>query len=152
MLVDDLKSLLRRLRLVPSTPVPRSARNATANTTLEQYLNTAIRQGYLECTRVGDAKGAPTKRGRGAAAAAATQGGDEAVAYEWRWGPRAFAEVGEHDVARFVAEFMVERTRGELDDGDDDVPIDDDPAASKMRDGMLRGIERAAGGSLAPLV
>ena len=116
--------------------------------TVENFFNLAIRQGYLDCQRVGDAKGAQKKRGR---AAAATQGGEEPVALEWRWGPRAMAEVGEYDIARFVADFMVERTRGEAADDDDD-DLEEDPEARKMREGMMRGIERAAGGNLVPLM
>lgn len=112
----------------------------------------AIRQGYLDRQRVGEGKGGQKKRGR---APAATQGGnnDDAVMLEWRWGPRAMAEVGEQDIARFVAEFMVDRTRGDMEvEDDEEEGVREDPETKKMREGMLRGIERAAGGNLVGLV
>lgn len=144
-----MKSILRRLRLTPTTAVPRNARSTAANTTLEAFLGNAVRQGYLDLQRVGDVKGAQKKRGR----ATATQAnGDDAVALEWRWGPRAMAEVGEHDVARFVADFMVERTRGETENDDDDDDAQESPEAKKMREAMMRGIDRAAGGDLVQLM
>ena len=45
------------------------------------------------------------------------------MTYEWRWGARSHAEVGEQALAAFVAEFMAERTLRDQDDDDDD---DDD--------------------------
>lgn len=142
--------LLRRLRLTTNSQIPRNARSTQQSLTLEQYLNNAIRQGYLERQRVGEVKGQQKKRGR---AAAVTQGGanDDAIVFEWRWGPRAYAEVGEQDVARFVAEFMVERTRGDVNDEEEEENVGEDPEAKKMREGMMRGIERAAGGNLTEL-
>ncbi|KIP01274.1 hypothetical protein PHLGIDRAFT_97080 [Phlebiopsis gigantea 11061_1 CR5-6] len=148
---NDLRTLLRRLRLTANTQVPRDARASLQHYTLDQFLSTAIRQGYLDRQRIGEAKGAQKKRGR----ASATQGGnnDDAVILEWRWGPRAMAEVGEQDIARFVADFMVERTRGDVDSEDDEGGnAHEDPETKKMRDGMLKGIGKAAGGNLAELL
>ena len=117
------------MRLTPASSVPRNARSAAANTTLEAFLANAVRQGYLDLQRVGDAKGAQKKRGR----ITATQAnGDESVAHEWRWDPRAMAEVGEHDIARFMADFMVERTRGDPENDDDDVQ-ESKPVSKKPR-------------------
>lgn len=147
---DDLKTFLRRLRLLPTTPIPTNSRVQHPAHTLENFLAISVRQGYLDLQRLGDAKGAPRKRGR---APAATQGNaDEGIVYEWRWGPRAQAEVGEQDVARFVADFMVERARHEASGEDADEDVEDTPEVKKMRERTYGGIEKAAGGSLAALV
>lgn len=109
--------------------------------TVDQFLALSIRQGYLEKLRVGETK-ATKKRGR---AAAATQNGNaEEIAFEWRWGPRSMAEVGEADIARFVSEFMVERGRAEAGEDDDE----EVPQTQKTTDAMYKGIERSAGGEL----
>lgn len=150
--LDELRTLLRRLRLTSTSQVPRNSRSVQQSLTVEQFLAMAIRQGYLERQRVGEAKGGQKKRGR---APATIQGGnnDDAVMFEWRWGPRATAEVGEQDIARFVAEFMVDRTRGDVEvENDEEGGVQEDPETRKMREGMLRGIERAAGGNLVGLV
>lgn len=141
---DDLRTFLRRLRLTPAADAPFNARSTAQHTSVEHFLGTAIRQGYLDRQRVGDTGKGAKKRGRAAAGTQAANG-EEAV-FEWRWGARAYAEVGEADVARFVAEFMVERTRGEEEEG-----VQESPETRKMREGMMKGIERAAGGSLAEL-
>ena len=39
------------------------------------------------------------------------RGKENGVVWEWRWGPRAAAEIGEVAVGWFVAEFIAERTR-----------------------------------------
>ncbi|EKM51401.1 uncharacterized protein PHACADRAFT_152114 [Phanerochaete carnosa HHB-10118-sp] len=151
---NDLKAYLRRLRLNQNTPIPTNARLPHAAPTLEAFLWQCVRQGYLDLQRLGDAKGGPKKRGRAPAATQVGNGGDEAVVYEWRWGPRAQAEVGEQDVARFVADFMVERARHEAAGGDTDEDEDAGETAEvkKMRERTMGGIERAAGGNLAVLV
>lgn len=135
-----------------NSQIPRDSRSVYQSLTLEQFLTAAIRQGYLDRQRVGEAKGAQKKRGRGPTA---TQGGnnDDSIVFEWRWGPRAMAEVGEQDIARFVTEFMVERTRGDADVEDDDEDnVQEDPETKKMKEGVMRGIERAAGGNLVGVV
>lgn len=142
------------MRLHPSTPIPTNARVPHPAPTLEAFLYLCVRQGYLDLQRLGDVKGAPKKRGRASAATQAANGGDEAVVYEWRWGPRALAEVGEQDVGRFVADFMVERGRREAtgEDADEDEDVGEMAEVKKMRERTMGGIERAAGGNLAMLV
>ena len=85
--------------------------------------------------------------------------------WEWHWGPRAASEVGEQDVARFVADFMVE-TDQVMDDASNDGkqpsqnPSGDgeeneDEAEARMqasRERKVKAIERAAGGNLAELM
>ena len=68
------------------------------------------------------------------------------AAYEWRWGPRAAAEVGERAVAQFVAEFMAVRP-GENDGDEDAVSAPDDEATQKRVQLVFRGVERAAAGA-----
>lgn len=112
--------LLRRLRLRPPTQLALPAHTPHRTLTLDAYLLQLQRQGYLDRTRLGGTGGTSQKRGRGGrgggggGGGGATQqggaGGEESdVAWEWRWGPRALAEIGEVAVARFVAEFMAER-------------------------------------------
>ena len=75
---------------------------------------------------------------------------DEGRTYEWRWGTRAFCEVGEEGVAKFVAEFMV------ASDGDGDEEGVGSAAARKkqqaLADKMYAGIQKAAGGKLYELI
>jgi melanoma-associated antigen len=131
---------------------------------VDAYLTHLIRQGYLDRQRAGDIKGAGAKRAR-SRAIVTTQGdgGEEIGTWEWRWGNRSQSEVGEKGVAKFIAEFMVERLGG------DDLDEDEDEGAGPSRKGkrkgkgkqtvnaekrmenMLIGIERAAGGNLAEM-
>ena len=171
----DLRTLLRRLRLRSPTQLALPAHSPHRTLTLEAYLQQLQRQGYLDRTRIGassgGAGGTSQKRGRGRGGGATQQGGggeDNDVAWEWRWGPRAMAEIGEAAIARFVAEFMAERAssggggpRGSAagDGGGDGEGSDEEGSgrrarahreeAQKRLDALLRGVERAAGGDLA---
>ena len=105
--------LLRRLRLRPPTQLALPAHSPHRTLNLDAYLLQLQRQGYLLRTHIGGGGGASQKRSRGRPGGATQQGSgggeDSDVAWEWRWGPRAMAEIGEAAVARFVAEFMAER-------------------------------------------
>ena len=84
------------------------------------------------------------------------------MSYEWRWGSRAQSEVGEKAIARFVGEFMVERTLRErqiaaMEDDEDDEGSDvrrNQPVVEpqeekeRMLKVMLEGISKAVGGNL----
>lgn len=178
----DLRTLLRRLRLRPPTQLALPAHSLHRTLTLEAYLLQLQRQSYLDCSRVGaassGANGTSQKRGRGRTGGA-TQGSgggeDNDVAWEWRWGPRAMAEIGEEAIAHFVAEFMAERAiggggaggggggsggRAAAGDGGGDGEMSDDEAggrgtrarredAKRRLAALLKGVERAAGGDLA---
>jgi hypothetical protein len=179
----DLRTLLRRLRLRPPTQLALPAHSPHRTLTLDAYLNQLQRQGYLDRSRIGStgsggANGASQKRGRGRTGGA-TQGigggEDNDVAWEWRWGPRAMAEIGEEAIAHFVAEFMAERASGgggaggggsgsggraAGGDGGGDGEVSDDEAggrgararredAQRRLAALLKGVERAAGGDLA---
>ena len=146
---------MKTLRL-PSNPGVKPVRFNTSSTirsiNLDTYLSGLLKQGYLDRQQVGDAvrkgkKGAGSKRLR-------TQAEDleEGRAYEWRWGPRAHCEVGEENIGRFVAEFMVER---EANEDRSNTQGRSAAAARKKREENLEkmygGIEKAAGGKLADL-
>ena len=173
--------LLRRLRLRPPTQLALPAHSPHRTLTLDAYLLQLQRQGYLDRSRIGGAgsggaNGTLQKRGRGRTGGA-TQGSgggeDNDVAWEWRWGPRAIAEIGEEAIAHFVAEFMAERAsggggaggggssgdRGAAGDGGGDEVSDDEAGgrgararredAQRRLAALLKGVERAAGGDLA---
>lgn len=112
-LVDQLISYLRRLNLFPSTPIPLSLSSPhPTSLTLSAYLTKLTQQQYLERSKTAGA--AQTQGGGGggagrsqapsrtqrATAEGVQESGDPAI--EWRWGPRADAELGEEGVARFV--------------------------------------------------
>ncbi len=145
----ELRSLLKRMRLPGAANVPQNNQSPLQMFTFDAFLTICIRQGYLDRQRVGEVKGAGKKRGR---AAVGTQAGgdDNANAWEWRWGSRAMSEVGEVDIARFVTDFMVERERAETG-GEDEEDEDEDERqeAEKRREQVMKGVERAASGSLA---
>ncbi|BGP56297.1 hypothetical protein JCM8202v2_003912 [Rhodotorula sphaerocarpa] len=125
---DQLISYLKRLSLTPSTPLPLSLSAPHPDAlTLAKYLELLVRQQYLECANSGQGgatgatqaqtqtqggrSGRPStggtqrkKRGGGAGdgerGGAGAEAGDPAL--EWRWGPRAEAELGEKGVGQFV--------------------------------------------------
>lgn len=101
--------------------------------TVHAYLTQLARQGYLDYSKIGDAKSGG-KRSRVPNASQAR--GEEVNNGEWRWGPRAHAEVGEQGVARFVAEFMAERA-ADLEAGEE--------AQQKLLEAMLKGIKGVTG-------
>ena len=134
--------------------IPQSSQSTHQNLTTDAYLNQLVRQSYLDCRKLGDGKpgaaGGAKKRGRGPGASQMPRNGaeDEENQYEWRWGSRAFAEVGEVAIAQFVAEFMVLRGRVGEGEGDDDENGKDNPSVKKGIEKMMNGIEKAAAGRL----
>ena len=159
--VVDLRTALKRLRLVPTASIPLSAASTHRSIQLEAYLSLLLRQGYLDRIRLGGSKGG-NKRGRMTQSQAQTQhDGDGEVAWEWRWGARAMTEIGEAPVARFVAEFIAERMASN-DSGSEDEDDDGEAArkrakkrkeeANKRLDALTKGIEKAAGGDLQEVV
>ncbi|KAH8113089.1 MAGE-domain-containing protein [Phellopilus nigrolimitatus] len=147
-----LKKHLKTLRLPLSATIEFAPHATHKSSSIEAYLITLIKQGFLDKVKVGPA-GAPRatqgKRGRG------NDNDDEGASYEWRWGARAYAEVGEKALARFVAEFMAERVLlgaagGGGDDDDDETQrrIPDEEERERVLENMLKDITRAAGGRL----
>lgn len=117
-----------------------SPHSTSRTVALDAYLQTLIKQGYLDRLSLADvgkktAKGGKSKRVR------ADDGEGNGPKYEWRWGPRAYSEVGEAPLGQFVAEFMVG-------------PADEDGGRAKEKERetkvnkMTAGIGRAAGTKL----
>ncbi|KAH9850455.1 MAGE family-domain-containing protein [Lenzites betulinus] len=147
---NDLHNILKRLQLPANGPVPLSSQSSNQSLTIDAHLAQLTRQGYLEKHRVGNTRaGGGTKRGRASQPANANAANDDGTlaAYEWRWGPRAMAEVGERAVAQFVAEFMAVRAGGEDDADEDAVGAPDDEGTRKRVQSIFKGIERAASGA-----
>ncbi|KAH7886758.1 MAGE-domain-containing protein [Phlebopus sp. FC_14] len=153
----DLRANLKRLHLPSNASVTMNARSTHRSMPIDTYLSQLIRQGYLDRARLGDSKVAVGKRGRGVLATQVNA--DDNQAYEWRWGNRSYYEIGEQEVATFVAEFMVDRAMRDAVDEDDEeygAPTrgrgrgkgKQDDAEKKLTT-VLKAIERAAGGNLA---
>ena len=173
--------LLRRLRLRPPTQLALPAHSPHRTLNFDAYLLQLQRQGYLLRTHIGGGAGGAQKRARGRPGGATQQangGEDNDVAWEWRWGPRAMAEIGEAAIARFVAEFMAERASGgggggggggasgsgsggraTVGNGGGDGEASDDEVggrgararredAKRRLASLLKGVELAAGGDL----
>lgn len=138
---DELRTYLKELRLTPGAHIPLTAKS-THSLNLDAFLMQLSRQGYLDRQKIGAKKSGGGKRGRGSAA---TQD-DGANLWEWKWGPRAHAEVGEVNIATFLAEFMVQKP-GEAEDDEDE---GDDGAADMQKkfDAVYNAIGRAAGDAL----
>ena len=92
--------------------------------TLDAFLQMLQRQGYLE--RLRDSTGAHESEASG-------------TAFEYRWGPRAEVEIGEHAVAAFVSHMYGGPRTVKSEDG----APQQDAAASDAE--LLKHIERAAG-------
>ena len=63
---------------------------------------------------------------------------------EWRWGARAEAEIGEQNVAAFIADFLASDADAAADGGEDD-----DEAADRAK--VLTAVHKAAGSKLWPV-
>ncbi len=139
----------------PKASLKTSAHGAHKKWQLDTYLTELITKGYLLKAKVdlggnAQAKSTQGKRGR------QSKDDDEDAVYEWKWGTRAHAEVGEEAVAQFIGEFMVERT---LKDQEEEEETDNtrgrnkkaqnvDEEKDKMLQSIMKGITRSAGGSL----
>lgn len=135
---NELRAYLRQLHLPANrSPVHFSTASTTRSLTIDNYLFQLQKQHYLERRAVGETgKGAGNKRVRATQATRDDENSNQM--YEWRWGIRAMAEVGERKIAEFVGEFMV--------DGDPAARNRD--AREKKAEAMVAGIEKAAGSKL----
>jgi len=150
----DLRRHLKSLHL-PSNPNLRPIRYTASSTTRSQnidgYLSHLFKQGYLDRQQVGGDVGAK-KAKKGGSKRLRTQAEDreEGRTYEWRWGIRAFSEVGEEYIAKFIAEFMVSTEINQEDEGRGAAA-----AARAKEEALVKkmyvGVEKAAGGKLMEL-
>jgi len=155
----DLKKHLKTLRLPLSASVDFPPSSTHKNMTIDTYLSTFIRQGYLDKSKINNGlapRATQKKRGRG------NDGDEDGVGYEWRWGSRADAEVGEKAIGQFIAEFTVDqmlktREMQEMPDSDDDGTQrrkrkgsrrPNEEELDKMLESVSTDIVRAAGGKL----
>ena len=67
---------------------------------------------------------------------------------EWRWGSRAYSEVGERAIADFVASFMAEHSARNTAGDEDQGRARNRQDIEKTYDTMMKDITRAAGGNL----
>lgn len=152
----DLRRHLKSLHL-PSNPNIRPIRYTASSTTRSQnidgYLSHLLKQGYLDRQQVGGEVGAKKGKKTGAGSKRLrTQAEDleEGRTYEWRWGARAFSEIGEEYVGKFIAEFMVSTEVNQEEEGRGAA------AAARAKEKalvekMYVGVEKAAGGKLMEL-
>ena len=151
----DLRRHLKSLHL-PSNPGIRSIRYTASSTTRSQnidgFLSQLLKQGYLDRQQVGGDAGAKKGKRPGAGSKRLrTQAEDleDGRTYEWRWGVRAFSEVGEEYIGKFIAEFMVSAEVNQEEDGQGAAAarVKEDALVKKM----YVGVEKAAGGNLMEL-
>ncbi|UZJ52226.1 hypothetical protein CBS101457_001546 [Exobasidium rhododendri] len=161
---DLLRSYLRRMSLDPHKTLPAalqsdSSKDATeGGTTLDDFLQTSIKQSYLECTKVGaggqgamsmDPSGNATKRvqvkgrktrGGGGGGGGGDENDKSTEDFEWRWGARAESEITEKAVAEFVAEiYLVSEEQGNGES---------QSSRAKKQENLIKHIENAAGSQL----
>ncbi|KIO22925.1 hypothetical protein M407DRAFT_114394 [Tulasnella calospora MUT 4182] len=100
----QLKRQLKSFHLYFNTKLPSPAFSSRDEQTLFDHLSDMIKQNYLDRVRVPMPGGAPTGGARRKSRKAADE--EEEGLYEWRWGSRAHAEIGEQNVAEFICDFM----------------------------------------------
>ncbi|CEL57145.1 hypothetical protein RSOLAG1IB_08377 [Rhizoctonia solani AG-1 IB] len=174
---NTLRALIKPLGLTPNAEMFVPISNHHRRMKFPEFLTHLTKLGYLERARAATALAGtqqPKKRGRQSQVAADDD--DDGATIEWKWGSRAHAEMGEKAVAEFMVEFMVERAikdaarqlrrngptqGGDEEDDDDEANVgraernerEKDKAAlearaEKMREAMMRDVERSAGGHL----
>lgn len=124
---EQLMNHLKRLDLRLSTPLPLNPNALNPDKqTLNTFLAQLIKQQYLEKTKVaaavsgganaaaaagaakntqGTQRAKATQNTRAGAEAAAEEGAGGSADEEWRWGPRAYVEIGEKGIASFIKDF-----------------------------------------------
>lgn len=131
--------------------------------TLEGFLNSMVKQSYLERQRsdVADVMDAAVTqaqtqgRRRGRTSGGGRAGADEeSIVWEWRWGSRAEAEVGEKRIAELISQLFLDPTAAPdganaagANDDEDTQAIDRDRLA-KRRKVLLANIASVAGSQL----
>ena len=138
----ELRKQLRKLQLDDKTTIHQSTQSTQSSLTLTPLLNSFLRQSYLEHINI--ASKSNTKGKKRSRNIALSQGGSRGDTnhedWEFRWGPRAKAEVGEVGVANFLAEFMATRIPLDADDGSKKAQL------QRRVEAMMGGIQKAAGG------
>ncbi|KAJ1026544.1 hypothetical protein NDA13_003922 [Ustilago tritici] len=173
---------LRRLYLDPQKPLPSALRgtgpwigsnsSGSQNTqtqsrtramqgTLDGFLNTMVKQSYLEKQRsdvdshhvdaaINQAQTQSRRRGRASGAANAD---DETIIWEWKWGSRAEVEVGESNIAKMIVHIFTDpsSTRNStqvVEEQDEETRTIDRDRLAKRRKMLIGNIESVAGSKL----
>ena len=101
--------------------------------TIDTHLASLVRMGYLDKQKT-TLGGVAQPRGR--VRQRNDDGDDGHVNYEWKWGSRAQAEVGEEAIMTFMVEFLMDRAGG------------NERNRQSLREKLARDITRSAGGNL----
>ncbi|KAG9010638.1 hypothetical protein FRB90_007760 [Tulasnella sp. 427] len=121
----QLKRQLKSFHLYFNSKLPSPTYSSQDEKTLFEHFSDMIKQNYLDRVRV-QVPGGTTVQGGARRKSRKAADEDEEGLFEWRWGSRAHAEIGEQNVAEFICEFM-QRTwldeqkqlLGEEDEGDE---------------------------------
>ena len=149
----DLRKHLKSLHL-PSNPSLRPIRYTASSTTrcqnIDGYLSHLLKQGYLDRRQVGDLNAKKGGKSGPGSKRLRTQAEDreEGRTYEWRWGGRAFSEVGEEYIGKFIAEFMVSSEVDQEEEGRGAAAAAARAKEKALVEKMYVGVEKAAGGKL----
>ncbi|KZT58003.1 MAGE-domain-containing protein [Calocera cornea HHB12733] len=171
----QLRSYLKKLGVHSTIPIVTASNK---NITLDAFLSSLTKLGYLDRIRthlpgLGTQAPATQAAGRGRRARGSDDVEEGDISYEWRWGPRAEAEVGEKRTAGFIADVYLKR-REEVQEIEDSEEEEEEQPARKGRgrgkndevaerrrekqakkekerkemERILKEVERAAGGNL----
>ncbi|KAG9005554.1 hypothetical protein FRB90_010310 [Tulasnella sp. 427] len=101
----QLKRQLKSFHLYFNSKLPSPTYSSQDEKTLFEHLSDMIKQSYLDRVRV-QVPGGTTVQGGARRKSRKAADEDEEGLFEWRWGSRAHAEIGEQNVAEFICEFM----------------------------------------------
>ncbi|KAG8994802.1 hypothetical protein FRB90_000339, partial [Tulasnella sp. 427] len=101
----QLKRQLKSFHLYFNSTLPSPTYSSQDEKTLFEHLSDMIKQSYLDRVRV-QVPGGTTVQGGTRRKSRKAADEDEEGLFEWRWGSRAHAEIGEQNVAEFICEFM----------------------------------------------
>ncbi|KAG8994804.1 hypothetical protein FRB90_000341 [Tulasnella sp. 427] len=101
----QLKRQLKSFHLYFNSKLPSPTYSSQDEKTLFEHFNDMIKQKYLDRVRV-QVPGGTTVQGGARRKSRKAADEDEEGLFEWRWGSRAHAEIGEQNVAEFICEFM----------------------------------------------
>ncbi|CUA67326.1 hypothetical protein RSOLAG22IIIB_07363 [Rhizoctonia solani] len=175
---NTLRGLIKPLGLTPNAEMFLPISNHRRRMKFPEFLTHLTKLGYLERVRAATGIAATQQAKKRGRQSQVTAGDDEedGATTEWKWGSRAHAELGEKAVAEFMVEFMVERAikdaarqlrrNAQTQGGDEEEDEDEENVgraernerekdkaalearAEKMRETMMRDVERSAGGHL----
>lgn len=146
----QLRTYLKRLRLPMGSAFPsKETSQMLKPLTIDAYLTQLVKQNYLDKQKssLASTQGAQ-KRVRSGGTVGGTDEGD--ASFEWKWGTRAIAEIGEEGVGKFVVDFMddIERERANRRAEEEGARGNSRQERERWKDKLFIAIGRAAGGGL----